>query len=162
MYYWAFAHLSTRYDDTAENETKATADAKHVFGLDQQSERRSWFERCERGGSRAVNKVDAIQLAWDNADKKAQCASCIHIIESLYEDIWLANIISDSFSDAAHAIVGSAFSSFGKEVKQSLLACGSSIRMSKGCCNAKSCAIIALFIYKELYIANVEDCVAII
>ena len=80
LYYWAFAHLSTRYDDTAENETKATADAEHVFGLDQQSERRSWFERCERGGSRAVNKVDAIQLAWDNADRKAQCASCIHII----------------------------------------------------------------------------------
>ena len=34
--------------------------------------------------------------------------------------------------------------------------------MSKGCCNVKSCAVIALLIYKELCIANVGDCVAII
>ena len=38
-------------DDTAANETKTTADAEHVFGLDQQSERRPWFERCKDDGT---------------------------------------------------------------------------------------------------------------
>ena len=34
--------------------------------------------------------------------------------------------------------------------------------MSKGYCNAGSCAVIALFVHKALYVANVGDCAAVL
>ena len=42
-------------------------------------------------------------------------------------------------------------------MKHSLLAFITSIHMSKGYCNAKSCPVIALFIHKVLYVANMGD-----
>ena len=34
--------------------------------------------------------------------------------------------------------------------------------MSKGYCNAKSCPVIALFIHKVLYVANMGDIAAVL
>uniref|UniRef100_A0AAV1V0A0 PPM-type phosphatase domain-containing protein n=1 Tax=Peronospora matthiolae TaxID=2874970 RepID=A0AAV1V0A0_9STRA len=84
-----------------------------------------------------------------------------HLCSSLCQDI-LAEITSDSSSDEIHAIVDNAFSRSDEKFKQSLLALDPTIRMSKGYCNAGSCAVIALFIHKVLCVANVGDCAAVL
>ncbi|GMF19939.1 unnamed protein product [Phytophthora lilii] len=74
----------------------------------------------------------------------------------------LAEVTSKNSSDEVSAIVKSAFSRSDEELKQSLLALPSKVRMSKGYCNAGSCAVIALFINSVLYVANVGDCAAVL
>ena len=73
----------------------------------------------------------------------------VHLCSSLCQNI-IADITSDSLSDEVHAIVDRAFSRSDKEVEQLLLALAPSILMSNRYCNAKSCAVIALFIHKML------------
>ena len=73
----------------------------------------------------------------------------VHLCSSLCSDV-IADITSNSLSDKVHAIVDMAFSLSDKEVEQSLLALAPSILMSKRYCNAKSCAVVALFIHKVL------------
>ncbi|GMF19692.1 unnamed protein product [Phytophthora fragariaefolia] len=74
----------------------------------------------------------------------------------------LAEVTSKNSSDEVSAIVKSAFSHCDEELKQSLLALPEKVRMSKGYCNAGSCAVIVLFINSVLYIANVGDCAAVL
>ena len=73
----------------------------------------------------------------------------VHLYSSLCQDI-IGDITSDSLSNEVHAIVDSAFSRSDKEVEKSLLALAISILMSKIYFNAKSCAVIAMFIHKVL------------
>lgn len=54
------------------------------------------------------------------------------------------------------------FASCDEELKQSLLALEPETQLSKGYCNAGSCAVVALFVNSILYVANVGDCVAVI
>ncbi|KAE9357020.1 hypothetical protein PF008_g3361 [Phytophthora fragariae] len=84
-----------------------------------------------------------------------------HLRSSLCQHI-LAEVTSKNSSDEVSAIVKSAFSRCDEELKQSLLALPPNVRMSKGYCNAGSCAVIALFINSVLYIANVGDCAAVL
>ncbi|CAI5710287.1 hypothetical protein KXD40_005069 [Peronospora effusa] len=91
------------------------------------------------GGSRAVEQL--------------RTSLCQHI---------LAEVTSTNSSDEVCAIVKSAFHRSDEELKQSLLALPSNMYMSKGYCNAGSCAVIALFINAVLYVANVGDCAAVL
>ncbi|KAL4167299.1 hypothetical protein KRP22_012785 [Phytophthora ramorum] len=91
------------------------------------------------GGSRAVEHL--------------QTSLCQHI---------LAEVTSKNSSDEIATIVKSAFARCDEQLKQSLMVLPPSVRMSKGYCNAGSCAVIALFINSVLYVANVGDCAAVL
>jgi pyruvate dehydrogenase phosphatase len=55
-----------------------------------------------------------------------------------------------------------AFVNCDQDLKQSLLALSPDVRMSKGHCNAGSCAVVALFVGSTLFVANVGDCAAVV
>ncbi|RLN93801.1 hypothetical protein BBJ28_00001231 [Nothophytophthora sp. Chile5] len=65
-------------------------------------------------------------------------------------------------SNEVTEIVKDAFARCDEELKQSLMALSPEIRMSKGYCNAGSCAVVALFVNTTLYVANVGDCAAVL
>jgi serine/threonine protein phosphatase PrpC len=90
---------------------------------------------------------------WSGARRHVRKSLCQHI---------LAEVSSRHSSDEVSAIVKSAFSRTDEELKQSLLVLPPNVRMSKGYCNAGSCAVLALFIDSVLYIANVGDCAAVL
>lgn len=60
------------------------------------------------------------------------------------------------------ATMNEAFVNCDQDLKQSLIALSPDVRMSKGYCNAGSCAVVALFIGATLFVANVGDCAAIV
>lgn len=55
-----------------------------------------------------------------------------------------------------------AFVNCDQDLRQSLLALSPDVRMSKGYCNAGSCAVVALFVGPTLFVANVGDCAAVV
>lgn len=58
--------------------------------------------------------------------------------------------------------VTKAFLSCDIDLKNSLLALSPELRLSKGYCNAGSCAVVTLFVGSTLYVANVGDCAAVL
>ncbi|CAI5714413.1 unnamed protein product [Hyaloperonospora brassicae] len=108
-----------------------------------------------------VKTMDASVQIYAVFDGHGGSRAVDHLRSSLCQDI-LGDITSNSSSDEVRTIVESAFARADEELKQSLLALAPDIRLSKGYCNAGSCAVIALFVHKALYVANVGDCAAVL
>ncbi|RLN92513.1 hypothetical protein BBJ28_00011330 [Nothophytophthora sp. Chile5] len=106
----------------------------------------------------AVDPVDAVSMPLHRFT--TAIAGAIAGAKQLGELPQLAGI--DNSSNEVTEIMKNAFARCDEELKQSLMALSPEIRMSKGYCNAGSCAVVALFINTALYVANVGDCAAVL
>ncbi|KAL3658818.1 hypothetical protein V7S43_016186 [Phytophthora oleae] len=128
------------------------------------SHRTAEYQANNPSEDRSLNSVKAMDEGVQiNAvfDGHGGSRTVEHLRTSLCQHI-LAEVISKNSSDEVSAIVKNAFARSDEELKQSLLALPEKTRMSKGYCNAGSCAVIALFVNSVLYIANVGDCAAVL
>ncbi|TMW66759.1 hypothetical protein Poli38472_014071 [Pythium oligandrum] len=83
-----------------------------------------------------------------------------HVASKLCDHI-ISKVTSESSQDEVKQVLTEAFIACDNDLKQYLESLSPTIRMSKGYCNTGSCGVVALFVGKTIYVANVGDCLAV-